>query len=108
MVKVGSLSRLVFICCKNPRQPAISLFHNCPRFANLPNVFLGELETPFYLGLGGTGTKQLEKWLLLSRLFYHLPWESSFLKKQKLKVNTEVFWKGPPTETQAGEPEVAL
>ena len=73
-----------------------------------PNVFLGELETPFYLGLGGTGTKQLEEWLLLSKLFYHLPWESSFLKKQKLKVNTEVFWKGPPTETPAGEPEVAL
>ena len=69
MVKVGYLSRLVFICCKNPRQPAISLFHNCPRFANLPgvlvfnvfNVFLGELEKPFYLGLGGTGTKQLEE-----------------------------------------------
>ena len=110
MVKVGSLSRLVFICCKNPRQPAISLFHNCPRFANLPLVLVHPmfLETPFYLGLGGTGTKQLEEWLPLSRLFYLLPWESSSLKKQKLKVNTEVFWKGPPTETPAGEPEVAL
>ena len=86
----------------------LSQICQCTRSTSLPNVFLGELETLFYLGLGGTGTKQLEEWLPLSRLFYLLPWESSSLKKQKLKVNTEVFWKGPPTEIPAGEPEVAL
>ena len=86
----------------------LSQICQCTRSTSLPNVFLGELETLFYLGLGGTGTKQLEEWLPLSRLFYLLPWESSSLKKQKLKVNTEVFLKGPPTEIPAGEPEVAL